>query len=77
MKHRKTNLICCKCENPIYTDEGFYPGKKPHHARTCKCIMNARECKTYEQPKDFKKTFHLISVERKEKRKAGFNFDEN
>ena len=74
MPHTKTSLVCERCGKPIYTDEAFHTGKHVYHERSCKCIMKPHQCKIYEQPKEFKKTFHFNYVETEQKRKAGFHF---
>ena len=76
MPHKKTSLVCCKCGEPIYTDEGFLPGKHPRHMESCEVILSPKQCKQYKPPADIQKEFKILSVEKHQKRRAGFSFEE-
>lgn len=62
---RKTNLTCIICGKPIYSDEGFLPGKRPRHMESCKVILKSNQVKSYKTPDEIEFTrFKLPGFQR-------------
>jgi hypothetical protein len=65
MSRRKTNLTCIICGEPIYSDQGFIPGKRPRHAESCQVILKPNQVKVYQTPDEEKFTkFHTTDYNR-------------